>query len=353
MRREIQNEASIQRLLDLLNLIDCKASTAELKAKIAEGIEIRTVVEGATWDNRVDPRIARYVIDLKDALEEAFDLAGTAYKLAPSEVKVTLDKGSADTSFKVEEFLNKAVDTMGQDYTLLAILVNALLIIGGYSVVKIHARNKEAEEKASEERKLKAQLESEERKLQVQAESDERKFKLLAEVTHKALDMQRPLANLTRSMDENDTIYLPSNDTQLNRSVAMQAVKVRKAKTSASTYHSDGVYKILAMHINQNITIQKDEQPPVVARTAIKGNEREYIDKNFKLNKDNGREFELKLHVNVVRTPTAVKEIVITSCLNEPRKSSVSFAEAMGLTPRSSDEAQDDNDSQLTQPSLF
>ena len=179
--------------------------------KILEGdFAISLHIIGSTWDKRIDPRIAKYVLLLQDSFDDLLvEYSEQAtYDEATLMVKVEAREGSALPWTDISGFLKSVCTPMTPEMTFIEILVAIGGIAGAYYVHR-YFEYKKAERSIEKDERL-AELRKDEQEMHEQTIREAIKvLALQAQVApEKFTSYERPVRHIVRTLEDEDTIQI-------------------------------------------------------------------------------------------------------------------------------------------------
>lgn len=287
-------------------------------------VEIR--VCGSSWDEAIDYRGARFIIDLQDAVSRtAGELLENEASLSELRKKVTVKvkvvKGSSLFQINIGDALKAMVTTMsGTQLTLMAGL--AILCAAGYFTTRKILDYKQKVLQDAEHRKL-----------------TETAISNLSATMNKALevirekDIQAPTRKLLNKLDHDDKILLPGEESM--RPDEAKKLYPRKPRIRTESGNFDGQYLITAINMEKHpihFKIIHDEYP-FWAKAEILDEDIETISESLKTAMKNNEDFMLNLHMFVVYDERGLKSASIVST-GEPRPNAKDLSEQISKWKR-------------------
>lgn len=212
--------------------------------KILEGdFAISLHIIGSTWDKRIDPRIAKYVLLLQDSFDDLLvEYSEQAtYDEATLMVKVEAREGSALPWTDISGFLKSVCTPMTPEMTFIEILVAIGGIAGAYYVHR-YFEYKKAERSIEKDERL-AELRKDEQEMHEQTIREAIKvLALQAQVApEKFTSYERPVRHIVRTLEDEDTIQI-GDSTLIPADIARQINPKRLPRTEEQLTYGDGPY---------------------------------------------------------------------------------------------------------------
>lgn len=261
-------------------------------------------IVGEGWDQRVDPRIAQYVLTLQDTLDDLLaEHASVAYKETQPRVRVKIEEGSSVPWVEIFDFAKTLFTPMTSELTFLTIMTGlvgtaGLLYLSRYLKHKeeLHKADKENEALALHEKTKLEMLEC---------------YKTFAENNQQQIQpSERPPRKLVSLMEPEDLVFF-AEETGMEKEQARKAAPKRLPRTEEQTTYADGEYVLKSITYTEGEPVLYFSQGDHDAKAYISALSDEDAEKL--LSDIHAREqteampFTLKLQMNVRHTARRIK----------------------------------------------
>lgn len=261
-------------------------------------------IVGEGWDQRVDPRIAQYVLTLQDTLDDLLAEHSTeGYKEAQPRVRVKLEEGSSVPWVEIFDFAKTLFTPMTSEQTFYTVMTSLAAIAGLLFTAR---RLKHKEELHRADKKNEALALHEKTKLEMLE-----CYKIFAENNQQQIQpSERPPRKLVSLMEPEDTIFF-TEETGMEKEQARQAAPKRLPRTEEQTTYADGEYVLKSITYTEGEPVLYFSQGDHDAKAYISALSDE--DAERLLSDIHTREqteampFSLKLQMNIRHTARRIK----------------------------------------------
>lgn len=309
--------STYEELLDYaFDLLD-KSKSIEL-AEIKGGLDCSIKIKGNTWDGFIDWRIARFVLDMQEAVNKAFKEAGidlSREELESLAVKFKISKGCSLIEISPGKAVQALLSNMtGAQKTALGIVfilaATAYLTHGQYLAYK--------------------------EKVEMKIHDESTKKELIAlnkEVLAHFDDYEKPTRGLLAKLHDDDILIISSRNLELSKEQLKEDYP-RKQRSKPATIYLDDTYIVHSIKYpgdSVRIVIEQGTHR-VDCGVALSDEDLALLYNKAKEQHGEGEEFEMPLKITAKFTKGGgVKEAVIYG-LGEPRENSTNLVKLLSAT---------------------
>lgn len=208
----------------------------------ASSMEFSVYIDGATWAGRFDPRHARYLLSMQEALDMLLqDVTEGDIIKEPAYVRVGVKGGSSYVTPDIIEFLRPMVANMSSAQTFVLMMTSVAAVAGliAYSRWLTYKRD------SSHEDTIKHAFDT----LRAVAENDPARY----------APYEKPIRTLAHSLEGEDAVTIDGHG--LITAQDLRKALPRKPRSEARTSYADGVYTLrsidfsngeLVLHLTQD-----------------------------------------------------------------------------------------------------
>lgn len=251
-------------------------------------------IHGEGWDDKVDYRIAKFVLDLQAAVD-TIQSEITGYNVSREDriiVKVQHKLGSSDLWVEVGSLLKRMTKNLTPNQKVLLISLSIMTIGGCYCTSKYLDYRKEIDAKIQDE-KTKQEL-----------------VHVIAVQEARREELERPLRSLLHHLGEHDTILVPAVPDPMTKEEAKKLFP-RKARSGVSLGYFDAKYVITSIDFEGDLPAVhlSLENHPLKAELKLTDPDldRFYGDLR-KLQSIHGAEVEMELQVTAKYSASGIRE---------------------------------------------
>lgn len=304
-----------------------KEVTYEPISITGENFAISLHIEGPTWDKRVDPRIAKYVLLLQnsfdDLLAEYSDSA--TYEETPPMVKMEARDGSSLPWTEISKFLKHVLTPMTPEKTFIAVLVAIGAISGAYYVHRFcqwreTVRDSEKNEYLGEMRLR--EMEAREKTLQVAIDALAARAQAEPE---KFTSYERPVRHIVRTLEERDTLQI-GHSQPIPADIVKQLNPKRLPRSEEQLTYGDGAYILKKRNYEEGELVLELSQGDIDIKAYLwqldEADAKNFVDALNDREQQENLPLTLDLQINLIHTARRLKYGVILG-MGDPRKGKV------------------------------
>lgn len=312
---------SLDELIEYGNKVLRKELPYQPVTLVGDNFKFSTRVEGEGWSQKVDTRIARYVITLQDTMDEMLaEHSPAAYEEAPPRIRVELKEGSAIPWVEIKDFAVHLFTPMTNEQSFYLALSGLLATAGYFYLARIlkykadrHAENAKNEALSLHEQTKLAQLAA---------------FETFAKTNQEKIQpYERPAKTLVNMLEPDDKIGFMHRDEEKDeegytREAARKGVPKRLPRTEEQTSYADGDYLLKTISFTEGEPVLYLSQGgiDIKAYTAgLSGDDTKDLIEDIALRQlEEELPMEIKVQLNVRHTARRIKHGSIVGT-GEPR----------------------------------
>jgi hypothetical protein len=299
----------------LLKAIRASDQSRDLEADFDSALNIEIRLRGEEWDERIDARVARYIIDLQNAL----DLAQSRLLDRPVKqrerilVKARLKKSSTLIKVELSDFFRKITETMSGSQLVFTICFVALVAGLGYTATKIATIRSNMAAKAQDEQTKRALAEA------------------ANAVSLHAVELAKPVRTIIREMRPGDTIELPDSEEPETRDEAIQRFP-RARRTPLVTTYCDGEYAVRVIRLDPPVKVEISQGTREISAELVLPPDKVQLFAKIVHQATDGQGTKMNLGVTIRHTDRTIREArIVDMDIASPRETSRSLEDVYGF----------------------
>lgn len=246
---------SLDELLVYAGAVANKSATYEPIELVGEDFALSARIDGNEWDQKIDVRLAKYVLLLQDSFDGLLEEYGDEEAFEePLKVRLEVHKGSSIPWAKIVDQLQHLVTPMTPEMTFISVMT-AIAAIGGYY---FFSRYRDSADKKMEIEGEAAVLDKHEETKRQAIDA----LRTIAELNQTAFrGYEKPPAHLTRCLEEGDTIEF-AGEPPLAAEVAKKMAPKKLPRTPSETTYADGSYLLKRINYTEGEPVLDLAQGP-------------------------------------------------------------------------------------------
>ena len=272
-------------------------------------------IKGEDWDERIDERIAKFVIELQDSLDLIHKEAAN-YEVRKENrvrVKVKIEKGSSLVNVELGEFLSKALGNMTPTQTMIVLLAGVGIAGAAFTTKAVLNYLENVKNKAQDE-ETKRSLGS-----------------ALERVATLERDLSAPNRKLVSRMCSDDTIQLPGESEPLTKEQA-KALFPRAPRSKKLQGQIYGEFEVVSIDRSELIPALHlaDDEREFKAKLPIQGDRLKAFFEQLERDTEKRMHGTFKLQLTVKYTAKGITDAVVDD-VGEPDEPTQSLSELLKM----------------------